>query len=102
MNNSYLFLNNSNHFVTETGLTAEEALDVLNIVFSDSKKEKSAETLSCSAYDVLSEEKSFLPISTSCNALDDILGGGITLSKVTEICGCPGAGKTQLWYYVLT
>lgn len=80
----------------ETGLTAEEALDVLKIVFSDSESQKRADILSCSAYDILTEEKSILPLSTSCSALDDILGGGIAISKVTELCGCPGSGKTQL------
>lgn len=83
-------------FLTETGLTPEEALDVLKIVFPE--KEKKADVLSCSAYDILTEEKNLLPISTSSSAIDNILGGGIPVSKVTELCGCPGTGKTQLWY----
>ena len=35
-------------------------------------------------------------IITFCKPLDSILGGGIPLGEVTEICGVPGVGKTQL------
>jgi RAD51-like protein 2 len=36
------------------------------------------------------------PIITFCKALDTMLGGGISLGQVTEVCGVPGIGKTQL------
>lgn len=36
------------------------------------------------------------PIVTYCRDLDRVLGGGVHLNKVTELCGVPGAGKTQL------
>lgn len=36
------------------------------------------------------------PIVTFCSALDDILGGGVPLGKLTEFCGLPGVGKTQI------
>ena len=35
-------------------------------------------------------------IVTYCQELDQLLGGGIALGQVTEVCGSPGAGKTQL------
>jgi len=35
-------------------------------------------------------------IVTYCSALDKLLGGGITVGQVTELCGRPGSGKTQL------
>ena len=35
-------------------------------------------------------------ISTFSRALDDLLDGGVPLGSVTEICGAPGIGKTQL------
>jgi RAD51-like protein 2 len=35
-------------------------------------------------------------ISTWCRDLDQILDGGFVRGKVTEICGTPGSGKTQL------
>jgi RecA/RadA recombinase len=35
-------------------------------------------------------------IVTFCQAIDNLLGGGIVLGQVTEIAGMPGTGKTQL------
>lgn len=78
----------------ETGLSVQEALDTLDIVHPSAKPN----VQSCSAHDVLMEEISRPPITTSCHALDALLKGGIPARKVVEICGCPGAGKTQLWY----
>ncbi|KAI5083077.1 hypothetical protein GOP47_0002820 [Adiantum capillus-veneris] len=47
------------------------------------------------AWDLLCIEKTRKRISTSCAELDSLLGGGICLQEVTEICGAPGIGKTQ-------
>lgn len=47
------------------------------------------------AWDLLCYEKERKRISTSCAELDSLLGGGICLKEVTEICGAPGVGKTQ-------
>lgn len=41
------------------------------------------------------EEKS-CPIVTFCRDLDNILGGGVQTGTMTEVCGEPGTGKTQL------
>lgn len=35
-------------------------------------------------------------IITFCRALDTLLGGGLALGSVTEVCGKPGSGKTAL------
>jgi RAD51-like protein 2 len=35
-------------------------------------------------------------IITFCSDLDAILGGGVPTGQVTEFCGVPGVGKTQL------
>jgi RecA/RadA recombinase len=35
-------------------------------------------------------------IVTFCKALDDMLNGGVQLGQVTEFCGVPGVGKTQM------
>ncbi|KAJ6843199.1 DNA repair protein RAD51-like protein 3 [Iris pallida] len=48
------------------------------------------------AWDMLSEEHSLKHITTGCEDLDAILGGGIHCKEVTEIGGVPGIGKTQL------
>lgn len=44
----------------------------------------------------LCKRQSSKPIITFCKALDDILGGGIPIGQLTEVCGPPGVGKTQL------
>jgi len=46
------------------------------------------------------QEKKLSPITTSSPAIDSLFGGanGIPPGKITEICGLPGSGKTQLGY----
>ncbi|KAF9203268.1 DNA repair protein rad51c [Haplosporangium sp. Z 27] len=53
---------------------------------------------SFSAVKTLEKEKKLTPITTSSAALDRLFGGGqgIPPGKITEICGLPGSGKTQL------
>lgn len=46
--------------------------------------------------DILLKQKSYKPIITFCKSLDTILGGGILLGQITELCGIPNIGKTQL------
>ena len=48
-----------------------------------------------SASEILYAEKKKLALVTFCKDLDDLLGGGIAVGEVTELCGCPGIGKTQ-------
>jgi RAD51-like protein 2 len=40
--------------------------------------------------------QSLKPIITFSKSVDTMLGGGFPLGQVTEICGLPGAGKTQM------
>jgi RAD51-like protein 2 len=49
-----------------------------------------------SALAKLQESALLPPIVTFCAALDEVLGGGVPLGKMTEFCGLPGVGKTQL------
>lgn len=35
-------------------------------------------------------------IITFCSDLDRIMGGGVELGSVSEFCGVPGVGKTQM------
>ena len=49
-----------------------------------------------SASELLNEESAKLPIYTFCQELDDLLGGGVAVGEITELCGCPGIGKTQM------
>ena len=39
------------------------------------------------------------PIITFCKAIDEMLGGGIQAGGITEVCGVPGVGKTQVCLY---
>lgn len=50
-----------------------------------------------SAAESLERERQRRGISTSSASIDDLLGGsGIPVCKITEFCGEPGIGKTQL------
>ncbi|KAG9300620.1 hypothetical protein G9A89_005220 [Geosiphon pyriformis] len=52
---------------------------------------------SLSAAEALERDIQRCPISTSCLAMDEMLGGcGVPIGKITEFCGAPGIGKTQL------
>lgn len=49
-----------------------------------------------SAKALYDRERSSQRIITFCAGLDSILGGGVALQQITEVCGGPGLGKTQL------
>ncbi len=50
-----------------------------------------------SAADLLSAQANGRRIRSGCNELDELLGGGgLATGSVTEFCGVPGVGKTQL------
>uniref|UniRef100_A0A8C1W9X0 RAD51 paralog C n=1 Tax=Cyprinus carpio TaxID=7962 RepID=A0A8C1W9X0_CYPCA len=55
-----------------------------------------AATESLTALDLLHQEQALGSIVTFCSALDDALGGGVSVGKTTEICRAPGVRKTQL------
>uniref|UniRef100_A0A3B3DEX3 DNA repair protein RAD51 homolog 3 n=1 Tax=Oryzias melastigma TaxID=30732 RepID=A0A3B3DEX3_ORYME len=48
------------------------------------------------ALELLQREKECGSITTFSSQLDRALKGGLPVGKVTEICGAPGVGKTQL------
>ncbi|KAK7829904.1 hypothetical protein U0070_003359 [Myodes glareolus] len=86
----------------EVGISKEEALETLQIVRRECRTENprcagtSVAVRKCTALELLEQEHTQGFIITFCSALDNILGGGIPLTKTTEVCGVPGVGKTQL------
>ncbi|XP_022944711.1 DNA repair protein RAD51 homolog 3 isoform X2 [Cucurbita moschata] len=87
----------------ELEISNNEAFEVLKFASHGSRLDRpdgsgaivnGAET----AWDMLHKEQLLPRITTSCADLDNLLGGGINSSEVTEIGGVPGIGKTQLGY----
>ncbi|XP_038059401.1 DNA repair protein RAD51 homolog 3-like [Patiria miniata] len=101
----------------EIGISKEESLEILKMV-----RESTSSSLPCqpktpsnsassssqrqqqhpegnkrtvTALEMLRYEKSSPAIVTFCEDLDEMLGGGVPLCKITELCGAPGVGKTQ-------
>ncbi len=85
-------------------MSKEEALDILKLVRNDKdcpgkqSHSKPGASKTLSALDMLRDEQSQQTIITFSEQLDAILGGGVPLTKITEFCGAPGIGKTQMWY----
>lgn len=75
----------------ELQITSTEALDIRNAI----KGDIGINSYNKSAYELMKEEEKNTPIVTFCAALDEIIGGGIPIGKITEFCGAPGMGKTQ-------
>ncbi|XP_013773850.1 DNA repair protein RAD51 homolog 3-like [Limulus polyphemus] len=88
----------------EANLTYEETGEVLHLLFKDSvgsagsDKEKHEDFTHkfYSAFDMSKNEKGVAAIVTFSQKVDEMIGGGIHTKKITEICGPPGIGKTQI------
>jgi|TARA_B100001142_G_scaffold328419_1_gene388465 RAD51-like protein 2 len=78
----------------EAGLTNEEASEVMKVVRFG--VDGTALAGAKSASELLREETGKLPIYTFSSELDALLGGGVAAGEITELCGCPGIGKTQM------
>uniref|UniRef100_A0A8C5LTF9 DNA repair protein RAD51 homolog 3 n=1 Tax=Leptobrachium leishanense TaxID=445787 RepID=A0A8C5LTF9_9ANUR len=86
----------ANELSREAGISEEEALECLQIIHPGSCGGTSLLSQKHTGLTLLEQEQAQGFIITFCSAVDDLLGGGIHLNKVTEICGPPGVGKTQL------
>lgn len=75
--------------VREAGLSLQEAVHILGEI--QGKKEPQKQT----ALDLLAAEKAS-SVNTFVRKLDEMLGSGVEMGKITEFCGAPGLGKTQL------
>ncbi|CAG8470217.1 7193_t:CDS:10, partial [Acaulospora colombiana] len=73
----------------ELDISSQEALDILQQVI------KGERVSSVSVTEVAQRQR--IMITTFCHGLDTLIGGrGIALGQITEFCGVPGIGKTQL------
>ncbi|XP_073471261.1 DNA repair protein RAD51 homolog 3 isoform X1 [Aquarana catesbeiana] len=77
----------------EAGISEEAAQEALQIL---KRQGSDSQILKHTTLELLEQEQAQGCIITFCSALDEILGGGVPLGKITEICGPPGVGKTQL------
>ncbi|KAL8560047.1 hypothetical protein ACOMHN_041516 [Nucella lapillus] len=82
----------------EAAISLEDALEVVKIVSGEGGCSRGAAVslVSRSALELLQQEQSLPSVVTFCAELDEALGGGVALRKVTELCGAPGVGKTQM------
>ncbi|KAG2436443.1 hypothetical protein HXX76_006746 [Chlamydomonas incerta] len=83
----------------ETGLSPEEAHEVLELAGAAGGPAVAGSDWragTVSAADLLASAAATPPIVTMCRELDELLGGGVSSGQVTEFCGMPGVGKTQL------
>ena len=71
-------------------------MDILTTIKGQEKK-KDAPRNTLTALDMLKDEDLQQNITTFSEHVDEILGGGVPLGKITEFCGAPGIGKTQMW-----
>ncbi|EGD72364.1 hypothetical protein PTSG_00384 [Salpingoeca rosetta] len=76
----------------ELEIGEEEAAQILRQIKDDSSSGVESSTV----FSGLRREEQLHSLSTLTRDFDELLGGGIEPRKLTEFCGAPGAGKTQL------
>ena len=81
--------------LAEAAISTKEALLALKVAFgSDLGTDATAGARLASQ--LQEEEQQSRSIVTFCPQLDEMLGGGVATRQITEVCGVPGVGKTQL------
>jgi RAD51-like protein 2 len=85
----------SSQIVSQCGgqLDQREADSVLDVLREHCSRETFVPLRKLLAQELARDSKR---IATFSRELDALLGGGIALGLLTEVCGAPGAGKTQL------
>jgi RAD51-like protein 2 len=73
-----------------------EATSILPFKLSVEGDKESKSPIILSAAELFEREHQAPRLSTSSLAIDELLGNGIPFNKITEFCGLPGTGKTQL------
>jgi len=85
----------------ECNISVDIALSVLQCVAKsyttqNSVEDQKDESNVFTARDFVLKAQTEKPIITFCESLDSMLGGGVFIGQITEFCGVPGVGKTQL------
>lgn len=80
---------------SEARISHEDALMVLQELSGNTGGVLSRADVT-SAKDIFDKERRKRTLVTFCQPLDQILGGGIRTAQITEFCGAPGVGKTQI------
>ena len=86
------------YYCIELSVSRAEALEVLKTVCEGGGTPSKPPACGISALDLLKAEQLQKYIVTFCAKFDSMLGGGVPLGRITEICGVPGVGKTQFGY----
>ena len=81
----------------EINCTNQEALHIIRTIHP----KESPQIRGKSALELLHKEAEIYPIITFNSEIDALLGGGVPRGKITEFCGVPGVGKTQLGFFFL-
>eukprot|EP00128_Syssomonas_multiformis_P014588 Colp12_sorted_trinity150504_noHs@29739 len=79
----------------EIGVSREEAVEAIQILRTGEAEHNELEKAP-TALALLGQLEASVAITTACAELDHMLGGGVPLRKLTELCGAPGVGKTQI------
>ena len=79
----------------ELGVSPDIALNIIRTIDQLSSTEISSK-LDVTAKDILTKFGVSRPVITFCRQIDVMLGGGVPIGQITEFCGVPGVGKTQL------
>lgn len=62
----------------------------------ESFRSRGLRTEGLTALELLSIEQDLDHVVTFSAGIDGMLGGGVPVGKITEFCGSPGIGKTQM------
>ncbi|XP_008316086.1 DNA repair protein RAD51 homolog 3 [Cynoglossus semilaevis] len=78
--------------IHEAGVSQQDVLELLQAVRGEGGDAWSSST----SLELLQKEGESRSIVSFCSQLDEALSGGVPVGKITEVCGTPGVGKTQL------
>ncbi|XP_065831536.1 DNA repair protein RAD51 homolog 3-like [Oscarella lobularis] len=78
----------------EANIPRDEALKIIKAVRKKASNERKIE--SQTALEIFQRERLAIGIVSFSEKIDEIIGNGVPLGKITELCGSPGVGKTQM------